>query len=326
MARSLYVGVDLGGTNVLSAVVNPNGQILGRGKRRTAGARTREALLEVIVESARKALGRADTGTDDIGAIGIGAPGPVDTVNGVVLEMPNIPVGALHLGAELESEFGVECIVENDVNVGTLGEFWRGAGRGCHDVVGVFVGTGTGGGIIIDGKILRGKTGITGEIGHIVLDPSGPRCGCGRRGCLEALASRTAMQRAVREALAAGEVSALSGLAKPGIDGLRSGAFRKALDQGDALARRVVHGCAVNLGYGAVTLIHLLSPERVIFGGGVIEALGGEMLPIIEQIIHERCLEGTTEGVEVVPAKLGDDAGVLGAAAVAMQAKGVILD
>jgi glucokinase len=319
MNSKVYLGIDLGGTKVLSAVINAKGQILSRGKKRTAKVEDRDQLVGQIIASAQKALHEAGTAPGDVAGVGIGAPGPVDTERGVVLEMPNIPVGCLHLRSELETALGAPCAVDNDVNVGTLGEFWRGAGQGTSSMVGVFVGTGTGGGIIIDGKLLRGKTGITGEIGHIVLDPDGPECGCGRRGCLEALASRTAMRRRVERAWDEGQGTALKELTG-GVPGkLRSGAFRKALDMGDKLATQVVRDCAINLGYGAVTLIHLLSPERIVFGGGVMEALADEMLPIIEGIVAERCLDGCAEGIEIVPAKLGDDAGVLGAAALAIE-------
>jgi glucokinase len=326
MADRLFIGVDLGGTNVVAAAVNERGQILSRHKKRVTKARTREELLDRVCRTIGHAIARADATEKDVVGIGIGAPGPVDIANGVVFEMPNVPVGRVDFRTELEGRFSATCLVENDVNAGTYGEFWRGAGRGKSDVVGVFVGTGTGGGIILGGKLLHGKNGTAGEIGHIVLNPGGPLCGCGRPGCLEALASRTAMQRQVAEAVEGGAETSILELAKGEITKVRSRTFRKALGAGDSLAKRVVRDCAENLGYGAVALVHLLNPECIVFGGGVMEALSEQMLPTIRQVVEERCLAGTADGVEIVPATLWDDAGVLGAAALVMEATGVTLD
>jgi len=324
MQSQVVLGVDLGGTKVLAAAVNDKGQIVATGRKRTTGVTTRTELLQKILDAVAKAVAAGGLEPQDIAALGIGAPGPVDRSDGTVLEMPNIPVGKLPLRAELQRHYPVPVIVDNDVNAGTFGEFWRGAGRGTRDMVGVFVGTGTGGGVIINGESLRGKTGITGEIGHIVLDPDGPECGCGRRGCLEALASRTAMQRRVEAALREGRTSALLDAAGGDLADLRSKAFAKALKQGDALAEEVIRDCAIHLGYGAVALVHLLSPECIVFGGGVMESLSPVMIPIIEGVVRERCLKGTAKGIGILPAKLGDHAGVLGAAALAMKELGTL--
>jgi glucokinase len=202
----------------------------------------------------------------------------------------------------------------NDVNLGTLAEVWLGAGRGAESVVGMFVGTGIGGGVVIDGKVRTGPEDLAGEIGHLVLMVDGPQCGCGNRGCFEALASRTAIERDIREAIAAGRPCALASKAD---DRIRSGALARALASGDEVVTEVMTRVAHVLGQGVLTIRHLLDPELIILGGGVFEACGDFLMERIEAEVRADPLTGSRDALRLVRSELGDDAVALGAAAFA---------
>ena len=210
----------------------------------------------------------------------------------------------------------------NDVNCGTLGEVWLGTGRQANSVVGIFVGTGIGGGVFADGKLHRGSRESAGEIGHLVMEIGGPQCGCGSLGCFEALASRTAMERDIRAAVAGGRKSIITELAGDGSGLIRSGMLRKALSAGDEVVTEVMRKASEVMGYACLSIRHLVDPEVLLFGGGVIEACGHFMLPIIERIVESDPLTGARPGGRVLESALGDDAVALGAVALAQQAVG----
>jgi glucokinase len=218
----------------------------------------------------------------------------------------------------LEKKFGLSTVLGNDVNVGIMGEAWMGAARGLKHVVGMFVGTGIGGGIVSDGRLLYGSNHAAGEIGHIVMQIDGPLCGCGNRGCLEALASRTAIERDLRAAMAEGRETILTELLKE--DGrIRSKALKKSLKRGDALVTEVMERAAEIIGLACISVQHMLQPEAIVLGGGVIEACGAHLIPIITRVFEADPLSIPGARGRVVESALGDDAGVLGAVALARE-------
>jgi glucokinase len=186
-----------------------------------------------------------------------------------------------------------------------------------QSMVGIFVGTGIGGGIIIDGKLYSGFGHTAGEIGHMVLDIDGPKCGCGNKGCFEALASRTAIFQQIRAGIKAGEKTLLTEMLGDDLDDLRSGDLRKAIRRGDKYVDRIIDGAAEYIGIATANLINIINPEVVVLGGGVIEALADEMMSVIIETANDYAMAGAMKGVEIVASKLGDSAGITGAAVLA---------
>ncbi|MFY9611762.1 MAG: ROK family protein [Blastocatellia bacterium] len=311
------MGIDLGGTKVSAAVLDPNGRIVGRARAKTKAWRNDEEVFATIILTARQAVESASLEPSDLEALGIGAPGPLDPDSGYIIESANLRFKNFPLGPRLGREFGVAAIVENDVNAGVYGEFNAGAGRGSRDLLGVFVGTGIGGGLIVDGKLSRGSSKNAGEVGHIIINAGGPRCCCGNRGCLEALASRVAITREVRRAIKRGRKTTLKRHLKKETDRLSSQVLKRAYDAGDEVAVKVINRAAKAIGVGLGSLVNLMGPERIILGGGVIEAMGSSFIKRIERMTRKVAFEICARDLKIVKAELGDDAGVIGAAMIA---------
>lgn len=317
-----HLGIDLGGTKILAALADDEGKILAEAKRATRGEEGQQVVIERIITTAKDAISAAGVKPSAVAAVGIGAPGPVDVAAGVVYNPPNLPGwDQVPLGPALQSALGIPVFVDNDVNVGSLGEFTLGAGRGTKDMVAIFVGTGVGGGVVANGRLHRGFRGSAGEIGHVIVDPSGPVCGCGRQGCLEAFASRTAIERDVQAGLAAGRPSVLADLlASAKRNRLTSGVIAKAMEQQDALMIEIMARVQFYLGLAVANIVNFFDPEAIVFGGGVAESLGASFLDPIRQIALPYFLQQKdAHKVRIVPASLGDHAGVLGAAIMAAQ-------
>ncbi len=317
MAKKFFVGVDVGGTKIAAGLVSPSGEILGWEKASTPRAKGAAEVMKVIVRAVRDVIADAGLKSRRLRAIGIGVPGLVDAKTGKVLVAPNIPIAGYPIAAELERRFGVPVAIGNDVNLGVLGESWRGCGRGVENLVGLFPGTGVGGGVISDGKLLLGTHGAAAELGHIVLDAKGPKCGCGARGCLEAYASRTAMERDIRAGVKAGEKSDIVALNGGSLAQIKSKVLARALRHRDPLVTRVLRAAAERLGDGCVSLRHCFDPDLFILGGGVIEACGDFMLPIVQRRLAADPLFRKIGACRVTRSRLGDDAVVLGAVALA---------
>ena len=318
--NSKYViGIDLGGTKILAATVGPEGRITGRAKLPT-GAKGPRDVMKRMVACAREALKKGGLGMGDIRGVGIGAPGPLDPDNGVVLFAPNLPGWKdVPVKAVIEKSLKKPVFLDNDVNVGTLGEHVLGVGRGVRDLVGIFVGTGIGGGVIMDGRLHRGLNKTAGEIGHMIVEIGGPRCGCGNRGCLEAIASRSAISRDIAAAIGKGKKSKQIKRRLSDPASIKSSDISRALKQGDRDVEKIVKRAAVALGIAAVNIIHILNPEMIVLGGGVVEAFGDHILPPVRKIVKKKALPFTGNRVQIVPAELGDDASVLGASVLARQ-------
>jgi len=314
------VGVDMGGTKILSAVIDADGNILGTAKVPTKADEGTAVVIDRIADAIQKAIGKSGVNKASIEAIGIGAPGPLDPETGVVIFAPNLGWRDVPLKAELEARVGIPTFVDNDVNVGTLGEHAFGAGKGVQNIVGIFVGTGIGGGIILHGELFHGASKTAGEIGHIIVKADGPRCGCGVRGCLEALASRTAMTKQFQKAIEKkGKKSVISKLTNGDLNAIRSGVLAKAIRANDKLTLKVFREATKYLGVGIGSIVNFLNPEMIILGGGVVEALDDTFLDNIRAAAEKYALPNTLDGVQIVRAELGDNSGILGAAALARQ-------
>ncbi len=314
---SYMVGVDMGATKVLIALVDSEGRILVREKRRTKPDKGPDLFIDRIVDGILSAIDGSGISMKRIEAIGVGAPGPLDPDRGVILSAPNLKWTDVPLKDLMEKRLKKPVFVDNDVNMGTLGEYVAGAGQGVSDLVGIFVGTGIGGGLILNGKLYRGFNKNAGEIGHMVILEDGPLCGCGNRGCLEALASRTSIVRDIRSAIESGESSVIPDLVDGDLSEIRSGVLARALREKDPVAVRVLEGAARHLGVAVANIVNLLSPEVVVLGGGVMEAMGSHLLPIVQDTAKTHAFPQAMKDVRIITAELEDDAAVLGAAELA---------
>ncbi len=325
MAATKYaIGVDLGGTKILAAVVDNHGNVLGSAKKSTQAEKGVEAVIKRIVKAAEEALDDANVKKDHIAAIGVGAPGLIDSARGVVLNLTNLPGWRnVELARHLRSWHPATVVISNDVRMAAIGEHRKGAGRGAHSMVVVFVGTGIGGGIILDDRPWVGFRSSAGEVGHMIIAADGPfAIGNGIRGGIEALASRSAIERDLRAAIAAGRKSILPELMREKeTDTITSSILAKAVSKNDALTMEVMRRAARYLGLHAASLINILDPEVLIYGGGVIESLGEWLLSQIREVAFEHALnKHHLNKVRIVEAELGDRAGVIGAALVALDA------
>ena len=314
------IGMDLGGTKILAAVVDAEGRILAETKRATGADDGPDAVIKRMARTARKAARKAGIEWSAVTGLGVGAPGPIDPESGFVYTPPNLPGwDEIALAPRLSAALKLPVFLENDVNLGTLGEHALGAGRGTCDMVGIFVGTGVGGGLILDGKLRSGFRHAAGEVGHMIVLADGPVCGCGRRGCLESVASRTAIERDIRLGIAAGRKSLIPKLVKEK-GRLTSGVLARALRKGDPLVTEVMGRAQWYLGLLAASIVNLIDPEMIVFGGGVVEALGKEFLQPIRVTARQHYIQQSdADRVRIVAAKLGDHAGILGAAVLAQR-------
>ena len=301
---------DLGGTHLRAATVDRSGRIHHRLKHPTPQAERPAEIVRALVDAARACESEYTSGSEKIAAVSVAVPGTVDFEEGVVIKAPNVPcLDGFRLGAALESELEWPAIVENDANAAAIGEMWQGAGRGYQNIVCVTLGTGVGGGIILDGKLWRGVDGSAGEIGHIGVDPfAGVPCKCGSRGCLEVYASATAIVRMTREAQPGYPNSVLHMS-----EDLTSEKIYRAGLAGDELALEVFRRMGMYLGIGLASLVNLLNPEIILIGGGV--ASGWELFEKhMNQQVIERAFALPAKRVKITRAECGDDAGLLGAA------------
>jgi glucokinase len=312
-----FVGVDLGGTKILAAVFTHHLDCVGRTKFSTKADRGANAVVERIARCVRDAVDECDLNLKQIKAVGVGAPGAVDPEEGKIVFSPNLDWHDVQLKKALEKELGLPVFVENDCNACALGVHQHELGGKPQHLVGIFIGTGIGSGILLNGKLFTGHNRTAGEIGHMVLEVGGPKCGCGNRGCFEALASRTAIFRRIHAAVKDGEKTVLTELLGNDLSDLRSGDLRKALRRGDKLVERVIEEAAEYIGIAVANVINFLNPQVVVLGGGVMEQLEDEMMAIIVETARDCAMTGTADGIDIIASKLGDDAGITGAAVLA---------
>ncbi len=311
--KTHYVGVDLGGTKILVAVFDERHRILAREKKATKPLLGAAAVVERVSECVNDALAAAAVPHSAVAGLGVGVPGMVDSRTGLVRVAPNLHWKDLPFGRLLQRRLRIPVIVVNDVEAGTLAVQEFGAGRGLRHFVCMFIGTGIGGGLVLHGEQYRGAGGLGGEIGHMTVIPhDGPRCGCGNRGCLEAVASRSAIVRRITREIESGSKSIVKELCDGNLRRIRSRILAKAYRDGDKVVRTVIHDACEYIGIGAANLINTLNPQAVILGGGVIEAMGPVMLPRIRRAAWRHVIGPTEDRVRILDNGLGDDAGILG--------------
>ncbi|HEX5531285.1 MAG TPA: ROK family protein [Methylomirabilota bacterium] len=308
-------GVDLGGTKIQTVVVDADNKVLGESRRPTPTTGGPEDVAREMAAAMREAAAQADLGTRDLAGVGIGSPGDADEETGVVSNARNLPGwnGSFPLGENLSEQFGVPVQVGNDVQVAVQGEFELGAGKQFDTILGVWWGTGVGGGLILDGKPWIGR-GAAGEIGHVVVKRGGARCTCGRRGCMEAYAGRLAMEIKARKEVKNGARTDLFKIMEEhGRDRLTSGVWERALNHGDDLATRLIDRAVKMLGVGIASSVNLIDPEAVIIGGGLGVRLGEKYIHRIATRMHPH-LFIADRPPEIHLAALGDLGGAIGAA------------
>lgn len=307
--QELVFAVDLGGTYLRIALVDGSGRIHQQSKQRTPKGESPECVVNALVKAA------ANWNSGDgpaIVAASIMVPGTVDTKNATVVQAPNLPsLTNFSLKAVLEDRLGWPVLLENDANAAAVGEMWLGAARGCRDVVSVTLGTGVGGGVILDGELWRGAHGSAGEIGHSTVDPfSGLKCKCGNIGCLELFASATAIVRMTRENLSRFPDSGLNR------EELTAERVYNAGRDGDELALSVFKKFGTYLGIGLANLINIIDPEIIVIAGGAVN--GWDLFAsYMQEEVNERAVRATAQQVKIAAAQCGDNAGLLGAARLA---------
>jgi glucokinase len=308
-------GIDLGGTKIQTVVVDAKNEVLGESRRPTPEKGGPKDVASEMAAALREATEQAGLGTTDLAGVGIGSPGDADEKTGVVSGARNLPgwEGAFPLGDDLSEEFGVPVRIGNDVDVAVQGEFELGAGKPYRTILGIWWGTGVGGGLILDGKPWIGR-GAAGEVGHIVVQRGGARCTCGRKGCMEAYAGRLAMEIKAREEVKGGAKTDLFKIMEErGRDRLTSGVWERALKHDDELAARLIDRALKALGAGIASAVNLLDPEAVIIGGGLGVRFGDEYVSRIAAQMHPH-LFVDDRPPQMHVAALGDLGGAIGAA------------
>jgi len=306
MQQKHYIGIDVGGTKIQTSLVTEAGDVLTSLRRETPRQCKAEVTLQALEEAIEALLQEQNLQPADLAGIGVAVPGVVQQEIGFVVETPNMNLSGVDLGSHLKSRFDLPIAVGNDCNLGTLGECWLGSGRNAASCVGIFVGTGIGAGIVLNDTVLSGAGQAAGEIGHIVVQtpcedwrlqlhrkqkkfrdvfvpPHLPQCGCGNYGCLESLASRTAIERFIREAVNHGEKTVIKELCGGSLEVIKSGALAKALKAKDRVVMAIMHYVSQIIGHACLTVRHLLDPEVIVIGGGVMEACQNFMMPIIDR-------------------------------------------
>ena len=312
MAHTYNICLDIGGTKVLGAVFDENRDIIYRLKKKTKeGGDSTDNVEQVIINIVSEMIEESGIKKNQINAIAAGAPGVINQEEGVVLFSPNLPWRDYDIRTPLEKKFGVPFHIGNDVNVGVLGEYKYGVAKGYKNVVGFFVGTGMGGGLILDGKLFTGHDFKAAEYGHMILDPEGPLCSCGQRGCLEAFSAKKGMSAYVLQQAGRGRKSILADNIQNGV--FKSKILKKALAQQDAVATEAVDRACHYLAVATGNMINTFSPDIVVYGGGVIEAVGDIFLEKILAEVDRYCMPSIRTTVELKNAALGDDSILYGA-------------
>src|SRR5947209_222638 len=308
------VGIDIGGTNIVAGSVAEDGsELLGLVSEPTFSELGAEAVLTRIVKLARASMAAARG--KEIAGVGIGSPGPLDTKTGVVLLTPNLGWTNFPLRDRLSNALDLPATLDNDANCAIFGEWWRGAARGANHVVGLTIGTGIGGGIVLDGEIYHGASDIAGELGHMTIDSTGRRCKCGNYGCLEAYASGPAIAARAVEGIEAGADTSLPAYVQNDMSKITAQVVYEAAHDGDGYAREVVKDTARFLGAGVASVVNIFNPQVVVICGGVTLAGDRLFLPLRGEV-KRRAFKPAVDVCRIVPGELTGTAGVYGAAAV----------
>jgi len=322
--NSYLVGVDLGGTFIKTALITLSGEIIRKLEIPSDTGKGPDGVIENICRSIDTIVDQCGLTMDAVEAIGIGSPGPLDTRKGIVWNAVNLPGWInIPLRDRIRERFQIHTILENDANAAAFGEYWRGAGRGSALMLAYTLGTGVGGGIIIDGKLIRGSTDGAGELGHITILPEGDLCSCGNRGCLEAYASATSLVRRTRQKLNRGAVSILSKWMEEGRS-LTAKLIDEAHLSNDSFAREALEEVGYFLGLGISGVVSALNPDTVVLGGGMMGA-GEVILEPLRREVKRRVFPQHFNHLKIAAAMLGNDAGVIGAAGLVLERRGLPL-
>lgn len=317
--RNLTMGIDLGGSKILTAIVDPQGGMLSSDESITPATKEREAIIQCILDSAQHALKQAGVTITEICAIGVGAAGISNPEAGILFSSPNLPgLRNVLLRDIMQERLGKKTFLINDADAAALGEFYFGAAKGVDDFIYITLSTGIGGGIIIDGKIYTGAIGAAGEVGHMTINDKGPICNCGNRGCWETLASGTALTREARKRIEKGVRTYILEYAEGDIEKVTPQAIHSAAQQGDSLAKELIARTGYYVGVGLANLINIFNPELIVIGGGL-SNMGDMLLKPALKVAGERAFKEAFQAVRFASAGLGANSGVLGAAAFALQ-------
>ena len=315
----MILGIDLGGSKVLAAVVDSQGRVVSSHESVTPATKGREAVIQCIVDSARGALEQRRVAMSEISAVGIGAAGISNPEAGILFTSPNLPgLREVLLGDIVQEKLGKKTFIINDANAAALGELHYGAARDARNFIYITISTGIGGGIVIDGKIYTGAIGIAGEVGHMTIDDNGPICSCGNRGCWEMLASGTALSREARLRISKGVKTSILEYAEGNIENVSAQAIQRAAEKGDKLAKELVAQTGYYVGVGLASLVNMFNPELIVIGGGL-SNIGDMLLEPAFKTAEKRAYKEAFQAVRFSSAELGRNSGVIGAATFALQ-------
>jgi glucokinase len=312
MNEFFVVGIDLGGTKISGAISDIDGNIIERLIVSTNASKGESYVMNRIIDVIDSLIKTSGKSIKSIKSIGIGSPGPLDSENGIIITTPNLPFKNFNLVKPIKDKFKVPVYLDNDGNVAAMGEFLYGEGKNTKNMIYITVSTGIGGGAVLNGKMYRGGTGNALEIGHNTIVPDGPLCNCGNYGCLEALASGTAITRQAVDAIKNGATSSLSKYKE-----ITTIEVFKEAEIGDILSKEIIEVSLNYLGIGIANLVATFDPEVIILGGGVIKT-GEIVIDSIKKVVDKRCFKNMASSCRIVKAKLGSDAGVMGALALAL--------
>ena len=309
-----YIGIDLGGTNIAVGVVDENYNIIGRGKRKTVVTDNPMRIVDDMVDAAKEAVSDAGLKLSDIKACGVGSPGSIDCVNGIIYAAHNLKIDKLNIKELMEERLNVPTLAANDANAAALGEMLAGAGKGSNSFVIITLGTGVGGGVIMNGKMLVGHNFAGGELGHSLLIYDGEPCSCGRKGCWEAYASATALIRQTKRKMQERPDSIMWKLVDDNIDKVSGRTAFDAMRAGDEAGKEVVDQYVLYVAAGVINMINIFQPEILTIGGGISKEEEALIKPINEYAKNNMYSSGTGQLTKINVAHLGNDAGIIGAA------------
>lgn len=302
-----YIGLDIGGTKILGVLYDKDGKEIKKEKKKTKADEGLDKVKDQIFKVIDKLI------EEDVELLGIGAGSPgIIKDEGTVVFSPNIPFRDFNLKEIIEEKYDTKFVLGNDVNVAMFGEWKESGKKEAKNIIGIFVGTGVGGAIIIDGNLYTGRGGA-GEIGHMVVNPEGAFCGCHGKGCLEAYSSKTGIQKEIKEQIAKGRKTDLKEYMEEDGAVIKSSSLEKAYDDEDELCVEVMERACYYLGIATGSLINIFNPDLIIFGGGIMESMGNKLLPLIEKEARRHTMPGLLDSVDFELSKLSDDAGVIGA-------------
>ena len=313
------LAIDIGGTKIIAALVSNSGRIIAEERFPTLAAEGPQSVIERLLSSVDYILSLKSMDSSQLDSISIAAAGAIDSKRGLITSSPNLPGWHdIPLRDMVREKYRVNTFLLNDASAAALGEHRFGVGRGVNNLILLTVGTGIGGGIIINGQLYEGSSGSAGEMGHMTIDVNGPSCTCGNIGCLEMLASGTAIAREARRRIAQGEKTSLLEIVSGKVEDITAEKIGIAAQDGDSLALDVIAEAGTYLGVGMLNLVNIFNPEIIVVGGSVAK-LGDLLLEPARQVVRERAFKLSSEAVRIVTAQLGDEVGLLGAAAFAME-------